>query len=349
MKRTGVLARFRRWLPVSAETPALTLQEGDTPLLEAPRLAEHLGVARLLLKIEGANPTGSFKDRGMVVAVAKAAEAGARTVLCASTGNTAASAAAYAARAGLRAVVLLPEGRVAAGKLAQATAHGARVIVVRGNFDAALALARTLAAEGDSVLVNSVNPHRIAGQQTAAFEIVDALGDAPPVLAIPVGNGGNVTAYRAGFLRYHEAGLATRTPRLIGAQAAGAAPFVGGEFVAEPETIATAIRIGRPATWQPALDAVHASGGAFIAVTDDDILADYRAIPALEGVFCEPASAASVAALRRAVADGVVARETTCVCVLTGHGLKDPERAVHEARPAVTIEPRLDALHAALA
>jgi threonine synthase len=347
-RRPGILAAYRRWLPVTTDTPALTLQEGDTPLLDAPRLADHVGVARLLLKVEGANPTGSFKDRGMVVAVAKAIEAGARSVLCASTGNTSASAAAYAARAGVPAIVLLPAGKVATGKLAQATAHGARIVVVRGNFDAALELARAVAVDGGIALVNSVNPHRIAGQQTAAFEIVDALGDAPAVLAIPVGNGGNITAYRAGFVRYAEAGLASREPRMLGVQAAGAAPFVKGSPVADPETVATAIRIGRPATWQPALDAVRDSGGAFLALPDDEILDAYRRIAALEGVFCEPASAASVAGLRAAVGRGLVAHDETCVCVLTGNGLKDADRVMAGELQATQIDPTLPALRVAL-
>ena len=329
MGSAGILAHWRGLLPsVGESTPALTLHEGDTPLLAAPRLAEWIGVAALYLKIEGANPTGSFKDRGMVVAVAKAQEAGARAVLCASTGNTAASAAAYAARAGLDAVVLLPRGKVAAGKLAQAVAHGARVVSVDGNFDEALDAARTLAEVGPLALVNSVNPHRVEGQTTGAFEVCEALGDAPEVHALPVGNGGNITAYWLGYRRAVEAGLATRLPRMLGVQAEGAAPLVHGRPVERPETVATAIRIGRPATWAPALAAAADSGGAIRAVSDAVILEAYREIARREGVFCEPASAAAVAGLRAAVVDGAVPPASRCVCVLTGHGLKDPETAV---------------------
>lgn len=324
----GVLARYGDWLPLSSATPRLTLHEGSTPLLAAPRLAEWIGVRELWLKYEGLNPTGSFKDRGMVVAVAKALEAGARTIVCASTGNTAASAAAYAARAGLECAVLLPSGQVALGKVAQAVVYGARVVVVDTNFDGALDLARELAREFGAALVNSVNPHRIEGQTTAAFEICDMLGDAPDLLALPVGNGGNITAYWLGFRRYQEKGRAARLPQVLGVQAAGAAPFVAGHPIAQPETFATAIRIGKPATWEPALAAARDSSGEIRAVSDEAILEAYRAVAALEGVFCEPASAASIAGLRAAVRDGAVAREIQCVCVLTGNGLKDPDSAL---------------------
>ena len=339
-RRAGVLTRYAEWLPLTSATPALDLGEGSTPLLAAPRLARHIGVRELHLKFEGLNPTGSFKDRGMVVAVAKAAEEGARAVLCASTGNTSASAAAYAARAGMRALVLLPQGKVAAGKLAQAVAYGADIVAIDGNFDDALTLARAVAEEGRAALVNSVNPHRIAGQTTGAFEVCDALGAAPDVLALPVGNGGNITAYWLGFRRYHERGIIAALPRILGAQAAGAAPFVHGAPVAHPETVATAIRIGNPATWQPALDAARASHGAIRAVTDDQILDAYRAVARMEGVFCEPASAASIAALQQAVQDGTVSGAALCVCVLTGNGLKDPDTAV-----AQSAEPRVIAAH----
>lgn len=327
----GVLARWAEWLPVTESTPRLTLHEGDTPLVFAPRLAEWVGVRELRLKYEGLNPTGSFKDRGMVVAVAKAIEAGARAVLCASTGNTAASAAAYAARGGLEALVILPAGRVAKGKVAQAVAYGARVLVVDGSFDAGLDLARSAADRYELALVNSVNPHRIEGQTTSAYEIAESLGDVPDVLALPVGNGGNITAYGLGFRRLCERGVTKRLPKLLGVQAEGAAPLVRGAPVEHPETIATAIRIGRPATWQPALNAASSSGGRITAVSDDAILEAYRAVARLEGVFCEPASAASVAGLRRAVGEGVVAGDDSCVCVLTGHGLKDPDTAVARA------------------
>lgn len=324
----GILHRFRAHLPLTDATPLLSLHEGGTPLVHAPRLAQWVGVRDLYLKYEGLNPTGSFKDRGMVLAVALAIEHGARAVLCASTGNTAASAAAYAAHAGIRAIVLLPAGRVAAGKLAQAVVYGAQVVTVEGSFDDALALARAAADRHGVALVNSVNPARIEGQTTAAYEICDVLGDAPQVLALPAGNGGNITAYWLGFRRAIEHGRAKRLPRITGVQAEHAAPFVRGAPVASPETVATAIRIGRPATWEPALNAARDSGGDFRAVSDAAILDAYRAIASKEGIFCEPASAASVAGLRAAVADGVVDADTQCVCVLTGNGLKDPETAV---------------------
>jgi threonine synthase len=341
----GVIARYAPLLPVGPGTPRLTLGEGGTPLLAAPRLAAWVGVDTLCLKVEGMNPTGSFKDRGMVVAVAKAIEEGADAVLCASTGNTAASAAAYAARAGMRAIVLLPGGKVAAGKVAQAVVYGARVVVVRGNFDAALELARAASQQHRVPLVNSVNPHRIAGQTTAAYEVCDALGEPPALLALPVGNGGNITAYWLGFRRYVEHGRTVgRLPRMLGVQAAGAAPLVHGRAVEEPETIATAIRIGRPATWQPAVDAAADSGGALRMVTDDEILEAYRAVARLEGVFCEPASAASIAGLRNAARDGIVPRDGVCVCVLTGNGLKDPDRALAGVGAFEEIEPGADAL-----
>lgn len=329
----GLLAKYGEWLPITADTPRLTLSEGSTPLLHSPHLAKWVGVAELWLKYEGLNPTGSFKDRGMVVAVAKALEQGAQTILCASTGNTAASAAAYAARAGVRAVVLLPRGKVAPGKVAQAVIYGAKVLSVDTNFDGTLDLARVIAEQHNAVLVNSVNPHRIEGQTTAAYEICEALGDAPDLLSLPVGNGGNITAYWLGFRRWKEASRSTKLPRMLGNQAAGAAPLVLGQPVEQPETIATAIRIGKPATWEPALAAAHNSGGQIRAITDEEIMQAYRMIAASEGVFCEPASAASVAGLRAAVLDGTVARSTRCVCVLTGNGLKDPDLALHNFEP----------------
>ena len=326
--QVGVIARYAEWLPVTPNTPRLTLHEGSTPLIPAPRLAKWIGVDELFLKFEGLNPTGSFKDRGMVVAVAKALEANAHTIICASTGNTAASAAAYAARAGLNAVVLLPRGKVAPGKVAQAVVYGAQVVSVQTNFDGALDVARVLSSDYGAALVNSVNPHRIAGQMTAAFEICDELGNAPELLSLPVGNGGNVTAYWLGFRKYFEGSRATRLPKLIGAQAAGAAPLVLGHPVENPETIATAIRIGKPATWEPAVAAAHDSGGELRAVTDDEIMEAYRAVAGKEGIFCEPASAAGVAALYAAVRAGTVSPNQQCVCVLTGNGLKDPEHAI---------------------
>ncbi len=307
----------------------VTLNEGSTPLVEAPVISERVG-ARVLLKLEGANPTGSFKDRGMTLAVSRAKGAGAEAVICASTGNTAASAAAYAARAGLRGAVIVPEGKIAIGKLAQALMHGARVIALRGNFDEALAIVRELARQHPVELVNSVNPHRIEGQKTAAFEVCDELGGPPDALAIPVGNAGNITAWWRGFGEY---GVA---PLLYGFQAAGAAPLVEGHPIAHPETIASAIRIGNPARWEEAMAAVTASRGRIAAVSDEQIVDAYRLLASSEGVFCEPASAASVAGVLAhglPAADGGAPPETV-VCVLTGHGLKDPDTALGKA-PAV--------------
>lgn len=344
----GVLGVYGHLLPVGPKTPPLSLGEGGTPLVRAPRLAQWVGVEELYLKLEGLNPTGSFKDRGMVVAVAKAAERGAEAVLCASTGNTAASAAAYAARAGLRAFVLLPSGAVPPGKLAQAIAHGARVFALATNFDGALDLARRLAESEPLALVNSVNPDRIAGQATAAFEVCEALGGAPDILALPVGNGGNITAYWHGFRRLMELDPSVGLPRMLGVQAAGAAPLVRGEPVPVPETVAAAIRIGRPATWKPALDAARESGGGIRAVEDGAILDAYRTIASLEGVFCEPASAAAVAGLRGARADGQVDAGSRCVAVLTGHGLKDPAQAIGPKFQQEELRADYDALVAAL-
>lgn len=335
----GLLTTYREWLPVTERTPALTLHEGDTPLLRADRLAKWVGVDELYLKFDGLNPSGSFKDRGMVVAVAKAIEAGTSTVICASTGNTSASAAAYAARAGIGCVVLLPSGKVALGKVAQAVAYGARIVIVKTNFDGALKIARELSDQYGAALVNSVNPYRIEGQTTGAFEICDALQSAPDVLALPVGNGGNITAYWLGFRRYHERARISALPRLLGAQASGAAPFVRGHPIDEPETIATAIRIGRPATWQPAIDAVQQSGGQFGAVTDEQILRAYSEVSRSEGVFCEPASAASIALLREAVRARAVAAASRCVCVLTGNGLKDPDTVMQQAIHVTELPP----------
>src|SRR5437762_3535923 len=321
----GVIEAYRDRLPVTRDTPVITLQEGGTPLLPAPRLSERVG-ASVYLKIEGANPTGSFKDRGMTMAISKAVEEGAKVVVCASTGNTSASAAAYAARAGLLAAVIIPEGHVALGKLAQALIHGAKVVPVRGSFDDALHIVRQLGERGGVTVVNSINPFRIEGQKTAAFEICDALGDAPDVHCIPVGNAGNITAYWKGYSEYERDGRATRLPAIVGFQAAGAAPLVLGHPVEHPETVATAIRIGNPASWYGATAAASESGGGIHAVTDEQILEAYRFLAANESVFCEPASAASVAGL---LAVGVP-EGSTVVCILTGHGLKDPDRASAE-------------------
>jgi threonine synthase len=334
----GVIEAFRDRLPVSDETPVVTLLEGNTPLIDAPRLAARSGVARVLLKIEGANPTGSFKDRGMTMAVSTAAEHGAKAVICASTGNTSASAAAYAARAGLLCAVVLPAGQIALGKLAQALIHGARVVPIHGNFDVALDIVRQLGERAGVEVVNSVNPVRIQGQKTAAFEVIEALGDAPTAHFLPVGNAGNITAYWLGYREDADAGRATRLPRMLGWQASGAAPIVHGEPVPYPETIATAIRIGNPASWAPAVAARDESGGHIGAVTDEEILEAYRLLASVEGVFVEPASAASVAGLLRAAADGLVVASDVVVCTLTGHGLKDPQRAISEVHVGEPVE-----------
>jgi threonine synthase len=332
----GVIAAYRDRLPVTAATPVVTLYEGNTPLVPSSVLSELTG-AEVFLKVEGANPTGSFKDRGMTVAVSKAVAAGAKAVICASTGNTSASAAAYAARAGLTCAVLVPEGKIALGKLAQALVHGARLLQLAGSFDDCLAVASKLALEHPVALVNSVNIDRIHGQQTAAFEIVEALGDAPDIHCLPVGNAGNITAYWQGYQADHAAGRARRLPRMFGFQAAGAAPIVRGSVVAEPRTIATAIRIGSPASWTQAVDARDASGGRIEAVTDRQILAAYRLLARQVGVFVELASAASVAGLLATAQAGAVPAGATVVCTLTGHGLKDPEWAISTAPAPATI------------
>jgi threonine synthase len=333
----GIIERYRERLPFDAEDPVVSLGEGSTPLVLAPRLSERAGT-EVWLKLEGANPTGSFKDRGMTCAVSAAVREGAQTIVCASTGNTAASAAAYAARAGLRGAVIVPEGKIATGKLAQALVHGARVIALRGNFDEALALVRELSSRHPISLVNSVNEFRIEGQKTAAFELVEALGGELDALCIPVGNAGNITAYWRGF---KEAGV---RPQMLGFQAAGAAPLVHGEPVKHPETVASAIRIGNPARWEDAMEAMTGSGGAIRAVTDAQILDAYRFLAAGEGVFCEPASAASVAGLLVHGAGG--ARRV--VCVLTGHGLKDPQTALEHAGAVIPCDPELAAIEEAV-
>ncbi|HZS94340.1 MAG TPA: threonine synthase [Chloroflexota bacterium] len=325
-KPVTLLQRYRDFLPLSEPDP--TLGEGDTPLLKARRLGDLIGCQNLYLKVEGMNPTGSFKDRGMVVAVAGAVRRGARAVICASTGNTAASAAAYAAGAGIRCAVVLPAGHVAPGKLAQALVYGARVIPIDGSFDDALRLVREAVEISGAELVNSVNPLRLEGQKTAAFEICDALGHAPDIIALPVGNAGNITAYWRGFTEYRSARRIHSTPAMWGFQAAGAAPLVTGQAVDQPETIASAIRIGRPARGNEALNAVSESGGMLQSVTDDEIIAAYRLVAEREGVMCEPASAAAIAGLLRATRDGVNLSDRSVVAVLTGHGLKDPATAL---------------------
>ena len=329
----GLIEGYRPWLPVTGSTPVITMGEGNTPLLPAPTLNQRLGRGiRVFLKVDGLNPTGSFKDRGMTMAVSKAKEEGADAVICASTGNTSAAAAAYARRAGMRAFVLIPEGYVAKGKLAQALLYGAEIFAVRGNFDQALTVVRELAEHYPVNLVNSINPYRLQGQKTAAFEVVDVLGDAPHQLCIPMGNAGNITAYWMGFQEYHRHGLCSRLPRLQGFQATGSAPLVVGHTVEQPDTIATAIRIGNPANRDRAMEAKQESNGGFHAVSDDEILEAYRILGMEEGVFCEPASAASVAGLLKQAA--TVPDEATVVCVLTGNGLKDPAAAMEHNRAA---------------
>ncbi len=347
MAYDGVISRYRGWLDLPAHTAVVSLLEGDTPLVPVPRLAERLGGGfRLFVKYEGLNPTGSFKDRGMTAAVSEAVGRGAKAVICASTGNTAASAAAYAARAGLRAVVLIPEGKVALGKLAGALAYGAQVVQIEGSFDDALRLVVEISRKHPLALVNSINPYRLEGQKTAAFEVCDALGRAPDWLCLPVGNAGNITAYWMGFRQYHEA-KGTGLPRLLGVQAAGAAPLVLGHPVEHPETVATAIRIGRPARGEQALEAAQQSGGRIVAVGDDEILAMQRLLAEEEGLWVEPASAAGLAGLAAEIRAGKFdPHGKTIVAVCTGHGLKDPDAVIRRAPQLATVPPRLEALEA---
>ena len=343
----GVLEEYRSRMPIDQATTVVTLREGGTPLVPAPVLSERTG-CEVWLKVEGANPTGSFKDRGMTVAITKAVEEGSRAVICASTGNTSASAAAYAARAGIVCAVLVPSGKIALGKLAQALVHGAQLLQVDGNFDDCLDLARDLAKNYPVTLVNSVNPYRIEGQKSAAFEVCDVLGTAPDVHCLPVGNAGNITAYWKGYREYHRDGVISALPQMRGFQAAGAAPLVSGRVVTEPETIATAIRIGNPASWTEAVAARDESGGTIESVTDEQILDAYSVLARSEGTFVEPASAASVAGLLQAAADGSLARGQRVVCTVTGHGLKDPERAISGAPAPRTIAVDAPAAAAAL-
>ena len=349
----GIIERYRPYLPVSPTTPIITLLEGNTPLIVSRALSQRVGRgAEVYLKYEGMNPTGSFKDRGMTVAISKAVEAKSVAVLCASTGNTSASASAYAARAGLRSIVLIPSGAVALGKLSQALIHGARVVAVDANFDACLALVKSLARQHPVTLVNSINPHRIEGQKTCAFEICDALGRAPDYQCMPVGNAGNITAQWKGYTEYHGRGRIGHRPVMLGFQAEGAAPLVKGRLVKHPRTIATAIRIGNPASWQGAVAAAEESRGAIQAVSDRQILDAYRLLAQEDGVFVEPASAASVAGLLRLAQAGYFKKARpagrrqgpTIVCILTGHGLKDPERAIKSIRLARPLPPSLSAI-----
>ncbi|EGG34169.1 L-threonine synthase [Paenibacillus sp. cl141a] len=327
MPYEGLLQTYREYLPVNERTPLLTLKEGNTPLIKAVNLSEELGID-LHFKFEGLNPTGSFKDRGMVMAVAKAMEEGSRTIMCASTGNTSAAAAAYAARGGLNCIVIIPNNNIALGKLAQAMIYGAKVIAIEGNFDRALEIVREITAKHPISLVNSVNPYRIEGQKTAAFEVVDQLGKAPDVLAIPVGNAGNISAYWKGFKEYHAAGKSTSLPKMLGFEAEGAMAIVKGEPIPNPETVATAIRIGNPASWKTAVAAAEESGGQINYVTDEEILEAYRKIASREGIFAEPGSAASIAGVYKMKREGYFKGGESVVCVLTGHGLKDPNIAI---------------------
>lgn len=327
MPYEGLLQTYREYLPVNERTPLLTLKEGNTPLIKAVNLSEELGID-LHFKFEGLNPTGSFKDRGMVMAVAKAMEEGSRTIMCASTGNTSAAAAAYAARGGLNCIVIIPNNNIALGKLAQAMIYGAKVIAIEGNFDRALEIVREITAKHPIALVNSVNPYRIEGQKTAAFEVVDQLGKAPDVLAIPVGNAGNISAYWKGFKEYQAAGKSSSLPKMLGFEAEGAMAIVKGEPIANPETVATAIRIGNPASWKTAVAAAEESGGQINYVTDEEILEAYRKIASREGIFAEPGSAASIAGVYKMKRQGYFKGGESVVCVLTGHGLKDPNIAI---------------------
>lgn len=327
MNWCGVIDKYRKFLPVTDKTPVVTLYEGNTPLLFANNIK--VGKLKIYLKCEGFNPTGSFKDRGMTVAISKALEEGSKAVMCASTGNTSASAAAYAARGGLKCFVLIPKGAIALGKLAQALMHGAEVIAVDGNFDEALKIVREITDKYPVTLVNSLNPYRIQGQKTSAFEVCDILGDAPVYHALPVGNAGNITAYWMGYKEYNKTGISKRLPKMLGFQAAGSAPIVEGRIIEKPQTIATAIKIGNPASWQSAVNAAKESGGLIDKVTDDEILDAYRKLASTEGVFCEPASAASLAGVSKLYKQGYFGdKEASVVCTLTGHGLKDPELAV---------------------
>lgn len=349
--KQGLLQRYHNLLPITPSTPLITLGEGDTPLVRSRKVGPELGLEQLYFKLEGCNPTGSFKDRGMVMAVAHALEHHSRTILCASTGNTSASAAAYGAHCGLTTVVLVPKGNVAQGKLAQAVAHGANIFSIKGNFDQTLELARAISQRQEITLVNSVNPYRLEGQKTASFEISDDLGNAPHILCIPVGNAGNITAYWKGFQEYSKAGMTTRLPQMWGFQAEGAAPIVEGRPIVDPKTIASAIRIGNPANWKMALAARNESSGLIGVVSDQEIVAAYQALAQQEGIFCEPASAASVAGLVRQIREGAdVQRDSLVVCVLTGTGLKDPDLAFEIAvNPPLDLEADLGTVEEAVA
>lgn len=346
--RPGIIAHYREFLPVTDDTPLFSLGEGFTPLVHARWLGDALGLRHLYLKCEGQNPTGSFKDRGMVMAVAKAIEQNAEAIVCASTGNTSASAAAYGALAGMQVIVLIPRGNIAIGKLAQSLHYGAKVVAVNGNFDDALRLIRVLTERRRVTLVNSVNPMRLEGQKTGAFEVCDALRRAPDYLAIPVGNAGNISAYWAGFKQYRGAGKTDSCPKMLGFEAAGAAPIVNGAVVEHPETLATAIKIGNPASWHKAVAARDESGGLIESVTDEEIVEAYKMISRLEGVFAEPASAASVAGVIKLVHQRRLDSDATVVCVLTGSGLKDPDTAIARAAGVLETEASIESVESAL-
>ena len=342
----GVINKYKAYLPITKKTPVISLNEGDTPLIRAGHIEKIIGGGfQVYLKYEGLNPTSSFKDRGMTLAVSKAKESGSKAVMCASTGNTSASAAAYAARAGMKCIVLIPEGAIALGKLAQALIHGAQVIAVKGNFDECLELVKEITKKYPITLVNSLNPHRIEGQKTGAYEICDALGDAPDYHAIPVGNAGNITAYWKGYKEYKEKGKATKLPKMMGFQAEGAAPIVKGHVVKNPRTIATAIKIGNPASWKRAEAARDESGGLIESVSDSEIINAYKILASKEGVFVEPASAASVAGMLKKAQEGYFGKKPAkIVCVLTGHGLKDPGRAIASVKKPKAVKAKLSSI-----
>jgi len=348
MLKTGVLYRYKDFLPITPQTPLFSLGEGDTPLVKCDQLAQEIGCGELYLKLEGCNPTGSFKDRGMVVAVAKALEEKSQAIMCASTGNTSASAAAYAAYCNLTAMIVVPEGKIALGKLAQAIVYGAEILTIEGNFDQALQIVRELTDKHPVTLVNSLNPHRIEGQKTASFEIIDILGDAPDYLFIPVGNAGNITAYWKGFKEYYELGKASKRPEMMGFQAEGAAPIVHGHPIEKPETVATAIRIGNPASWQQASAARDESGGLIDMVSDAEILAAQKLLATKAGVFGEPASAASLAGLVKLSRQGWDLAKKTIVCVITGTGLKDTDTALKDAPPFLQLPANVKEIEKAL-
>ncbi|HEY54916.1 MAG TPA: threonine synthase [Dehalococcoidia bacterium] len=346
--KPGVLARYKDFLPITPKTPLFSLGEGETPLVRCPQLEKELAIGELYLKLEGCNPTGSFKDRGMVVAVAKALEEGSKALMCASTGNTSASAAAYAAYAGVDAIIVVPKGKIALGKMAQAIIYRAKIVAIDGNFDQALTIVRSLTEKHPVTLVNSLNPNRLEGQKTAAFEIIDALGEAPDYLFIPVGNAGNITAYWKGFVEYHKAGRARITPKMMGFQAEGAAPIVRGHVVEQPETVASAIRIGNPASWKKAEAARDESDGIIDMVSDEQILAAQRLMATKGGVFGEPASGASLAGLIKLRQQGNDFSKSRVVCIVTGTGLKDTETAVKNAEPFLELPADLAAVEKAL-